>query len=173
MFSRALGFALLVVVSLVVMPAAAPAVPQDCGAEKPSIVSGAVPKAIGKGPVWLTAESIPIKWKDAGTPVQLIWMSDATARGPVYVTGKHRDTGAQVKFTKLGDIVGKREVRWRLDPLGYQPSQAKPADYKKYNFDRTYGWFPATGCYEITGQIGTQKGSMFLQVMNVRAGTTP
>ena len=167
MIRRTLGLTLLVAL------AAAPSAAQECAADKAAVVSGAVPRAIGKGPVWLAAESFPIKWKDAGTPVQLIWLSDATARGPVLVSGKHRDSGAQVKFTKLGDIVGKREVKYRLDSLGYQPSHAKPADYKKFNFDRTFGWFPAAGCYEIIGQIGLQQSKMVVHVISARSGTKP
>ena len=167
MVHRTLGLALLVAL------AAAPVNAQECVADKAAVVSGAVPRAVGKGPVWLGAESFPVKWKDAGTPVQLIWLSDATVRGPVLVSGKHRDSGAQVKFTKLGDIVGKREVKYRLDPIGYQPSHAKPADFKKFNFDRTFGWFPAPGCYEIIGQIGAQQSKMVVQVMPARSGTTP
>jgi len=141
-----------------------PAGAQDCPMGKPAVISGAVPRALGKGPVWMTAESLPIKWVDAGTPIQLVWLMDAEARGPALVTGKHRESGAQVRFTKLGDRVGKRELRWRLDPLGYQPTHAKPQDFKKFSFDRNFGWFPSPGCYEITGQFGRQESKIIVQV---------
>ena len=141
-----------------------PARAQDCAMGKPAVISGAVPRALGKGPVWMTAETVPIKWVDAGTPVQLVWLMDAEARGPAIVAGKHRESGAQVRFTKLGDRVGKRELRWRLDPLGYQPTHAKPQDFKKFSFDRNFGWFPAPGCYEITGRFGQQESKIIVQV---------
>jgi hypothetical protein len=131
---------------------------------KPALLTGAVPRALGKGPVWMTAEALPVKWADAGTPVQLIWLVDAEARGAVMVSGKHRDSGAPVRFTKLGDRVGRKEPRYRLDPLGYKPSYAKQQDFRKYSFDRTFGWFPGPGCYEITGQIGKRESKIFVQV---------
>jgi hypothetical protein len=151
-------------VLLLVPVLGAPAHAQDCAMGKPAVISGAVPRALGKGPVWMTAETVPIKWVDAGTPVQLVWLMDAEARGPAIVSGKHRESGAQVRFTKLGDRVGKRELRWRLDPLGYQPTHAKPQDFKKFSFDRNFGWFPAPGCYEITGQFGKQESKIIVQV---------
>lgn len=158
---RTLSFTLLV---LLVALAAAPADAQDCTSSKPVVVSGAVPKAIGKSPIWVTAESIPIKWTDAGTPVQLIWLIDAAAREPIMVSGKHRSSGAPIKFSAIGDRVGKREVRWRLNPLGFKPTNAKPQDLKKYSFDRTFGWFPAAGCYEIKGQARNQETIILVQV---------
>ena len=157
---RTLGVVLLVAL------VAAPADAQDCASTKPAVVSGAVPKAIGKSPIWMTAESIPIKWTDAGTPVQLIWLIDAEAREPFMVSGKHLGSGAPVKFTKIGDRVGIKEVRWRLDPLGFKPASAKPQEFKKFNFDRNFGWFPAAGCYEIRGQARNQVSIMLVQVGN-------
>lgn len=153
-----LGFVLLVAL------AAAPAGAQDCASGKPAIVSGAVPRALGQSPIWMAAESLPIKWTDAGTPVQLIWLIDAQAREPFYVSGRHRASGAPVKFTKIGDRVGKREVRWRLDPLGYKPAKVKPQDLQKFAFDRTFAWFPAVGCYEIKGQARGQESTILVQV---------
>ena len=165
MSSRTLSRTLVLVVMVVLVPVlAGPASAQDCPMGKPGVVSGAVPRALGKGPVWMTAEALPIKWVDAGTPVQMVWLMDANARGPAIVTGRHRDSGAQVRFTKLGDRVGKRELRWRLDPLGYQPSHAKPQDFKKFSFDRNFAWFPAPGCYEITGRFGMLESKMVVQV---------
>lgn len=158
---RTLGFLLLV---LLVALAAAPARAQDCASAKPSIVSGAVPRALGKSPIWMTAESLPVKWTDGGTPVQLIWLIDAAAREPFYVSGKHLKSGAPVKFTKIGDRVGMKQARWRLDPLGFRPAQAKPQDLKKHAFDRTFGWFPTPGCYEIRGQARDQVSVIFVQV---------
>lgn len=155
---RTLGFLLLVAF------AAVPAGAQDCASGKPAIVSGAVPRAIGKSPIWMSAESIPIKWTEPGTPVQLIWLIDAAAREPFYVSGKHRASGAPVKFTKIGDRVGMRQVRWRLDPLGFKPTHAKPQDFKKYNFDRTFAWFPSPGCYELRGQTRGQESVILVQV---------
>jgi hypothetical protein len=137
--------------------AAVPAGGQDCPSGKPAIVSGAVPRALGKSPIWMTAESLPVKWTDPGTPVQLVWIIDAAAREPFYVSGKHRASGVPVKFTKIGDRVGMRQARWRLDPVGFKPPQAKPQDLKKYGFDRTFAWFPSAGCYEIRGQARGQE----------------
>lgn len=161
MYDRTLGFTLLVTV---VALAAVPAGRQDCTSGKPAIVSGAVPRALGKSPFWLTAESFPIKWTDPDAPVQLIWIIDAAAREPYYVSGKHRASGAPMKFTKVGDRVGMRQVRWRLDPLGLKPAQAKPQDLEKFSFDRTYAWFPSAGCYEIRGQARNQETIILVQV---------
>jgi hypothetical protein len=166
MNERPLGFALLtLVVTLLIAPAAGPAHAQDCATGKPATISAAVPRAIGTRPAWMTAESLPIKWTAAATPVQLIWIVDTTVRGPVLISGKHRDSGAPVKFTRLGDIVGKKELRRPLDRLGYQPSQAKPQDFEKYFFDRMFGWFPAAGCYEMTARIGTKETKIFVQAV--------
>jgi hypothetical protein len=156
---RTLGFTLAV--ALVSAPAAA----QDCASDKPLLVSGAVPRALGKSPIWMTSESFPIKWTDAGTPAQLIWLIDAKAREPFYVSGKHLASGAPVKFTKIGDRVGMRQTRWRLDPLGYKPTHAKPQDFKQFIFDRNFAWFPAAGCYEMR-QARDQVSIIRVQVGN-------
>jgi hypothetical protein len=161
MHYRTLGLTLLVTL---VAFAAVPTGGQDCTSGKPAVVSGAVPRAIGKSPIWMTAESIPIKWTDPGTPVQLIWIIDAKSREPFYVSGKNRASGVPVKFTKIGDRVGMRQPRWRLDPIGFKPAQAKPQDLQKYAFDRTFGWFPSGGCYEIRGQARGQESIMLVQV---------
>ena len=161
MLYRTLGLTLLVTL---VAFAAVPAGGQDCSSGKPAIVSGAVPRALGKSPFWLTAESLPVKWTDPDNPVQLIWIIDGAAREPYYVSGKHRASGAPVKFTKIGDRVGMRQTRWRLDPIGYKPAQAKPQDLEKYNFDRTFAWFPSGGCYEFRGQARNQETIILVQV---------
>lgn len=158
MHHRTLGLTLLATLAtLVALPAVPAGGQEDCPSGKPAIVSGAVPRALGKSPIWMTAESLPIKWKGPGDPVQLVWLMDAAAREPFYVSGKHRASGAPVKFTKIGDRVGLRESRWRLDPVGFKPPQAKPQDLAKYGFDRNYAWFPSAGCYEIRGQARGQE----------------
>jgi hypothetical protein len=144
--------------------AAVPAGGQDCASGKPAVISGAVPRALGKSPIWMTAASLPIKWSEPGTPVQVIWIIDAAAREPFYVSGKHQASGAPVKFTKIGDRVGMRQARWRLDPLGFKPAQAKPQDLEKYAFDRSFAWFPSAGCYEIRAQARGQETTILVSV---------
>jgi hypothetical protein len=161
MLYRTLGLSLLMSFAAFV---AVPAGGQDCMSAKPAIVSGAVPRALGKSPIWVTAESIPIKWTDPAVPVQLIWIIDAEAREPYYVSGRHRVSGVPIKFTKIGDRVGMRQPRWRLDPLGFKPAKATPKDIQKYTFDRTFAWFTAGGCYEIRGQARNQETVILVQV---------
>lgn len=143
---------------------ATPLAAQDCPTGKPVVVTRAVPAAFGETPLWVTAGSHPIKWESSASPVQLVWVLDATARGQIVVTGKHAKSGALLKFTRFGDTLGERQSRYQINPLGYRPSLAKPEDLKKFGFDRNYAWFPEPGCYEIAARVGRQQAKIFLLV---------
>jgi hypothetical protein len=146
---------------LVTLPAGA----NECPTGKPTRVTRVLPPVLGPGPLWVAAESFPIKWKGPAAPVQLVWVLDASARGQVMVTGKHRESGATLRFTNFGDTLGERQLRYRIDPIGYKPSVAKPDDFQKHNFDRSYGWFSQPGCYEITTRVGREQVQIFLEVV--------
>lgn len=150
---------------------AAAATAQDCPTGKPSVITRAVPAVLGQGPLWVTAGSHPIKWESSASPVQLVWVLDASARGQAIVTGKHARSGALLKFTRFGDTLGERQSRYQINPLGYRPSLAKPEDLKKFGFDRSYAWIPEPGCYELTARVGRQQTKIFLQVAQAPAAT--
>lgn len=150
--------------SLLVLLAPSTAVAQECPTGKPAPVTRVLPPVFGQSPLWVTAGSAPIKWEGSADPVQLVWVLDGSVRGPAMVTGKNRVTGALLRFTRFGDRLGERQSRYKLDPLGYKPSLAKPDDFQKFSFDRNYAWFPEPGCYEITGRVGRQQATIYLQV---------
>lgn len=149
--------------SLLVLLTASTAGAQECPTGKPATVTRALPPVFGQTPLWVTAGSTPIKWEDPQKPVQLVWVLDATAQGLAMVTGKNRATGAALRFTKVGDTLGQRQVKYELN-RSYKPSLAKPDDFTKYSFDRNFAWFPEPGCYEIAARVGRQQAKIYLQV---------
>lgn len=149
---------------LVLGLAADPAAAQECPTGKPAVVTRVLPAALGQAPLWVTSSGWPIKWEGSAAPVQLVWIIDATARGQIIVSGRHTGSGAAVRFTSFGDRLGARRARYRLDRLGYNPTLAKPDDFKKHSFDRNYAWFPEPGCYELSGRVGTTEVTLHVEV---------
>ena len=150
---------------LLLLLVAWPAGAQECPTGKPTLLTRALPRALGPGPLWVMAESWPIKWKASGAPVQLIWVIDASVPGQAIVMGKHRESGLPIRFTAFGDTLGERQLRHQIDPFGYKPSLARPEDFTKYSFDRSYVWFPEPGCYELTGRVGRQQATIHLEAV--------
>ncbi|MBI4478052.1 MAG: hypothetical protein HY654_12825 [Acidobacteria bacterium] len=158
MWFRTLGCCLLMLVT------ASTAAAQECPTGKPTVVSRALPAAVGQKPLWVTASSLPIKWEGNNSPVQLVWVIDAAAGGLVMVSGKHVKSSALVRFTRFGDTLGERQPRYEISRTGYKPSLAKPGDLLKFAFDRNFAWFPEPGCYEITARVGRLQPKIYLEV---------
>lgn len=138
--------------------------PQDCPVGRPTVLTKAVAAAVGQSPLWVVIGRGPVKWVGPNDPVQLLWVLDGQARGQAFVTGKHRKTGAVLRFTKFGDRLGERQARYTLQLLGYKPKQATAEDLQRYGFDLIYAWFPEPGCYEISGRVGRQQSTIYLEV---------
>jgi hypothetical protein len=54
---------------------------QVCPTGKSTVVTRALPAAVGQKPLWVTASSLTIKWEGINSPVQLVCVVDATAGG--------------------------------------------------------------------------------------------
>lgn len=152
----------------VLIPSSAAAA-ERCPTGKPTVVTRALPAVLGQGPLWVTASSLPVKWEGNNYPVQLVWVVDAVAGGVVMVSGKQVTSNAPVRFTRFGDTVGARQLRYQLDRIGYKPSLAEPEDLKRFNFDRTFAWFTEPGCYEIAARVGRLQSKMHLEVVKAPA----
>jgi hypothetical protein len=147
-------------------PQAAPATQDSCPSGRPvRLVSNVIP-AVGQGPIWAATGGKPLAWENATTPIRVLWLRDANARGPAFLsaalagqTGK----GARVAMFATS-MYGSRLARLTLDQIGDKPAGIKDADLKKYAFHWTFVWFPSPGCYAVTGSVGSQKTVINLNV---------
>ena len=161
----------------VLATASAAADMQDaCPSGKPArLVSNVVP-AIGQAPIWAATGGKPLEWEGPRTPVRVLWLRDVTAKGAAFLSGKQHTTGATpagAPPTFATSMYGSREQRLKLDFIGEKPKGIKDADLQKYMFHWTFVWFPSAGCYAITGQVGTQKSVIYLNVAPPSAKTPP
>ena len=146
---------------------AAPADVQDaCPSGKPvRLVSNVIP-ALGQSPVWAATGGKPLTWENASTPIRVLWLRDANARGPAFLSGALLGKGGKGSPTATfaTSMYGSRQPRLPLDQIGDKPAGIKDADLKKYAFHWTFVWFPSPGCYAITGSVGSQKSVIHLTV---------
>ena len=150
----------------VTLLASAPTDMQDsCPAGRPvRLVSNVVP-ALGQSPMWAATGGKPIDWEGPRTPSRVLWLRDVAAKGPAFLSGKQTggaSTAANATFST--SLYGSREQRIKLDYIGEKPKGIKDADLQKYAFHWTFVWFPSPGCYAITGQVGSQKSVIYLNV---------
>ena len=150
----------------VTLLATPPADMQDpCTAGRPvRLVSNVVP-ALGQSPMWAATGGKPIDWEGPRTPARLLWLRDVGAKGPAFLSGKRADGGSTAATATFAtSLYGSREQRIKLDHIGEKPKGIKEADLQKYAFHWTFVWFPSPGCYTITGQVGSQKSVIHLNV---------
>ena len=142
--------------------ATAPDMQESCPAGRPvRLVSNVVP-ALGQSPLWAATGGKPIEWEGPRTPARLLWLRDVGVKGPAFLSGKQAGGAATAAFGT--SLYGNREQRIKLDFIGEKPKGIKDADLQKYAFHWTFVWFPTAGCYAITGQVGTQKSVIYLNV---------
>lgn len=137
----------------------------DCavGSAKPMV--SAITPVVGQSPLWATTGIGAIAWAGPDKPVGVLWVRDLSVVGPGFITGQLKGTPAtKVRFTTRGSTLGVKEERYRFDGLGMKPAKVTQADLQKYGFYQTDVWFPAAGCYEITGRVGRQQSVIYFRV---------
>lgn len=139
---------------------------QDCPADKPFLLTMAVTPTVGKSPIWATWGKGALTWKAPDTAVGILIVRDRAVKGQTIVSGRHRASGAKVRFGKAGSTLGVREERLELDALGAKPRTATPKDLERYAFHMLDVWFPQPGCYEVTGRVGREQATF---VINLQA----
>jgi hypothetical protein len=154
-----LGFALLTAPS-------APALQDSCPSGRPARLVANVIPAVGQSPMWAATGGKPLTWDNAATPIRVLWLRDANARGPIFLSGGL--AGKEGKGAPLASfatsLYGSRQPRLTLDQIGDKPAGIKDADLKKYAFHWTFVWFPGPGCYAMVGSVGSQKSVIHLNV---------
>lgn len=135
----------------------------SCPAGRPTrLISNVVP-ALGQSPIWAATGGKPLVWPGAREPVRVLWLRDVAAKGPAFLSGKLSGKET-VSATFATSTYGSREQRLKLDFIGVKPKGVKDADLQKYAFHWTFVWFPSPGCYAVTGQVGSQKSVIYLNV---------
>lgn len=137
----------------------------DCPTGRPRPLLSAITPVVGQSPLWATTGLGAIVWEAPDKPISVLWIRDVTVKGPALIAGQLRGTPAtRVRFTTRGSTLGVREERYKLDGLGMKPTKASQADLQKYGFYQTDVYFPAAGCYEFTGRVGSQQSMIYLRV---------
>ncbi len=135
----------------------------DCPSASPVRLVSNITPALGQAPLWVAAGGKPLRWKGSNVPVKLLWIRDAAAKGPAWITGKARTGTGKTTFSRA--LYGLPTDRLPLDELGEKIEGIKETDLKRFAFYWAYIFFPAPGCYEITGRIGRQQGVIYLRVV--------
>lgn len=161
MFVRALGCAVAFVMAVALHAAGQTA---DCPASKLRPLIPAIAPVLGDSPLWVTAGRGPTVWPGADKPIDLLLVRDRAVAGAAIVAGKHRASGGTARFGRPGTTAGLWEERYRLDQAGTKPRAATPEDLERYSFHAAEGVFPEPGCYEITGRVGPQQVTIFLNL---------
>ena len=128
------------------------------------LVSNVIP-ALGQSPIWAATGGKPLAWEGPSAPLRVLWLRDVTVKGPAFLSGKLSGGATAAPIPRFGtSMYGGREPRLKLDFIGDKPNGIKDSDLQKYAFHWTFVWFPAPGCYAITGQVGSQKAVIYLDV---------
>jgi hypothetical protein len=154
------------VVGLAFLATAQAANPQEpCPSGKPvRLISNLVP-ALGQSPMWAATGGKPIAWEGPAAAVRVLWLRDVKVKGPAFLSGKLHGTASGTTTARFAtSMFGTREPRLKLDHIGDKPNGIKEADLQKYAFHWTFVWFPSPGCYAMTGQVGTQKSVIYVNV---------
>lgn len=158
-------------VALMLVAVASPVRAQDtCPPSKAFRLISSITPVIGKSPLWVTTGSAAIPWDGPNNPIQALWIRDLAAKGPAILGGKLKGGTAPARFARAA--LGMPEERFKFDLMGEKPSSVKPDDLQKYSFHRTFIWFPAAGCYEMTARVGPVQSIIYLNV-GQGTGKTP
>lgn len=158
MISWVLGLAFLATA-----PVANPQEPCPSG-KAARLISNLVP-AVGQSPTWAATGGKPVAWEGPAAPVRVLWLRDVQVKGAAFLSGRLHGSASATTIARFStSVFGSREPRLKLDHIGDKPNAIKEADLKKYAFHWTFVWFPSAGCYAMTGQVGTQKSVMYLDV---------
>lgn len=149
--------------ALVLAPLQSPASAQDeCPSGRPFRLIPTIAPVVGQSPMWVTTGSGPIVWEGSNHPAPVVWIRDRAVKGPAFLSGKDRAGTGKARFATT--LYGLPEERFKLDLLGVKPTAVKEVDLQRYTFHRTYVWFPAAACYEITARVGQQQSMIYLSV---------
>lgn len=134
----------------------------ECPSGRPFRLIPAITPVIGQSPLWVTTGGGPIGWEGPNNPAPVVWVRDRGVKGPAFLSGKASGGPAKARFATT--LYGLPDERFKLDLMGVKPAAVKEADLARYSFHRTYVWFPAPGCYEVTARVGQQQSVIYLRV---------
>ncbi len=139
---------------------------EECPTGKQKILVPAISPVFGEGPLWATTGATTAEWVAPEKPVAVLWVRDLEVTGPpAILTGQLRGTPTtKVLFAERGSTLGVKQEKFVLSGLGTKPGKATLKDVQRYAFFQTDVWFPAAGCYEVTGRIGKQTSTVYFRV---------
>lgn len=150
--------------ALLLLTTGIPAAGQDdCPSTSPVRLISNITPALGQSPLWVAAGGKPLKWRGPSVPVKLLWIRDGRAKGPAWISGKARTGTGKVTFSRA--YYGLPIDRLPLDEMGEKIEGIRDNDLKRFVFYWAFVFFPAPGCYEITGRIGRQQAVIYLRVV--------